>query len=80
MTFLTSFSCSGVWDLELLGVFLSFPLDRFYTRDIFKDQLLLLLKLNNYSIIISPRASFPYCSCPPLFAFEKSYFSSTTTC
>lgn len=38
-------------NIEFLGGFLSFPLGRFYTKDIFKDQLLLsllFLKLNNY--------------------------------
>lgn len=39
-------------DIEFLEGFLSFPLGRFYTKDILKDQLLLLLlKLyNSYNI------------------------------
>lgn len=38
-------------NIEFLGGFLSFPLGRFYTKDIFKDQLLLsllFLKLDNH--------------------------------
>lgn len=38
-------------NIEFLGGFLSFPLSRFYTEDIFKDQLLLsllFLKLDNH--------------------------------
>lgn len=34
-------------DIEFLGGFLSFPLGRFYTKDIFKDQFF-LLKVNSY--------------------------------
>lgn len=71
---------STYFDMEFLGLFLSFPLGRLYIKDIFKDQSLLLNLNNSYGI---PIGFLSYCSCPHLFAFVKLYFIlffSATTC
>lgn len=47
-------------DMEFLGGFLSFPLGGFYARDIFEDQLLLLLKLNNRYNTLANFLTFPH--------------------
>lgn len=57
-------------DIEFLGGFLSFPLGRFYTKDIFKDQFF-LLKVNSYYhtpiFLLFPLSLL-------LFFFSKLYF------